>query len=104
MNEIAVIDQAEIEKAIAKVEGLTNLFTSDTTVDNATLKKEASLELAKISKLLDSKRQDAVKPALEEQRRINGAYNPVITKLDTISKGLINQVNDYVNEVKNDRS
>jgi hypothetical protein len=96
MNEIAVIDQAEIEKAIAKVESLTNLFTSETTVDNATLKKETSLELAKISKLLDSKRQDAVKPALEEQRRINDAYKPVITKLDTISRGLINQVADYV--------
>jgi hypothetical protein len=100
MNEIAVIDQAEIERAIAKLESIKTIVECKIENGNALLKKEASIELAKISKLLDSKRQDAVKPALEEQRRINDAYKPVITKLDEVSKKLINQVNDYVKEVQ----
>jgi hypothetical protein len=100
MNEIAVIDQAEIEKAIAKLDTLQALVECKTDYGNASFKKAASLDLAKISKIFDSKRQDAVKPALEEQRRINDAYKPVITKLDEVSKKLINQVNDYVKEVQ----
>lgn len=95
MNELTVIDQQEIQNAIARTELLKDLFDVPITAGNANLKKEASLNLAKISKLLDSKRAEAVKPALEEQRRINAVFKPVIDKLESMSKGLINQVAEF---------
>lgn len=100
MNELAVIDQAELDTALAKVDGLTEFFNLPTTAENAQAKKDASLELSKIAKLLDSKRADAVKPALEEQRRINGIFKPVMDKLESMSKGLIGQVQKFVNDEK----
>lgn len=96
MNELAVIPQDELDSALVKVEGLKELFNTPTTAENAHIKKDASLELSKLSKLLEAKRSDAVKPALDEQRRINGIFKPVVDKLESISKGLIAQVADYV--------
>lgn len=96
MNELAVIDQAEIDNALVKIESLRELFDQPTDGTNAQAKKDASLELSKLSKLLDSKRADAVKPALEEQRRINGIFKPVLDRLESVSKALINQVQEYV--------
>lgn len=95
MNEIAVLDQQEINNAIAKVDILQKLVEHDTTSENAAFKKEASLQLAQISKLLDSKRAEATKPALDEQRRINGIFKPVIEKVDSLSKKLIGQVAEF---------
>ena len=100
MNEITAINTQELDDAIAKVETVQTLITVKTDHANAEYKKNASLELSKIAKLLDSKRQDAVKPALEEQRRINSFFKPVIDKLDHISRLLIKQVNEYVQEVE----
>jgi len=96
MNELAVIPQEDIDTALAKVEKLSELFASETTHDNAQAKKDASLGLSKIVKLLDSKRADLVKPALDEQRRINSAFNVVMHPAETLSKRLILQVSDFV--------
>ncbi len=96
MNELAVIDQDEIMLSLGKHRILSLLLEYPTTHKNAQAKKDASLELSKIAKLLDSKRTDAVKPALEEQRRINGIFKPVLDKLDDLSKKLILQVSDFV--------
>jgi hypothetical protein len=96
MDELAIIDQVEIDNAIARVEILNALYNAETVAGNAQIKKDASLKLAQISKLLDSKRVEAVKPALEEQRRINGVFKPVIEKLEAMSKGFINQVAEFV--------
>lgn len=96
MNELAVIPQEDIDTALAKVEKLSELFASETTHENAQAKKDASLELSKIVKLLDSKRADLVKPALDEQRRINSAFNVVMHPAETLSKRLILQVSDFV--------
>jgi single-stranded DNA-specific DHH superfamily exonuclease len=100
MNEITVIDKAEIESSIAKIDALAVIIEAKASNDNVEAKKQASLDLAKIAKMLDAKRADAVKPALEEQRRINDAYKPTIAKLEEVSKKLINQVNDYVKELQ----
>ncbi len=100
MNEITALDTIEIDKALAKVEEFRQVFASPTNAENASLKKQASLDLAKIAKLLNAKREESVKPALDEQRRINGAYKPVIDRLDTVSKALIKQVSDYTREVE----
>lgn len=98
MNELAVIDQTELDTALARLESLSNLLASETTHENAQAKKDASLELSKIAKLLESKRADAVKPALEEQRRINGIFKPVLEKLENTSRGLILQVQKFAND------
>jgi hypothetical protein len=104
MKEIAVIDKDEIVEVISKIEKLQELYNSETNSDNAGHKKSISLELSKIAKSLDLKRQDYVKPALEEQRRINGFFKPVLDRLDAMSKGLIKQVNDFVQlEAKKER-
>lgn len=95
MNELTVIPYDEIQEATAKADGLKELFNVPTTAENAAQKKAVSIELSKLSKLLDSKRADATKPALEEQRRINGIFKPAIEKLDAMSKGLINQVAEF---------
>lgn len=96
MNEIAVIDTIELDSALHKVESLLELSRSETSAENAEQKKRASLDLSKLQKMLDAKRQDAVKPALDEQRRVNGIFKPVLDKLDQMSKGLIKQVEDFV--------
>jgi hypothetical protein len=100
MIELAVIPKDELDGAIAKVENLVALFNAPTDSTNALQKKEASQELAKIYKLLESKRVDATKPALEEQRRINGFFKPVLDKLESVSKGFIGQVNEFVKAEK----
>jgi hypothetical protein len=104
MTEIAVIDKEEIVEVISKIEKLHELYNSETNSDNAIHKKSISLDLSKIAKTLDLKRQDYVMPALEEQRRINGFFKPVIDRLDAMSKGFIKQVNDFVQlEAKRER-
>ncbi len=96
MKEIVVIDTIELDGALQKVESLLELSRTETTLENAQQKKATSIELSKLQKMLDAKRQDATKPALEEQRRINGIFKPVLDKLDQMSKGLIKQVDDFV--------
>jgi len=94
--EILAINKEELDNALSKAESMSELLNAPTGNLNAEDKKIASKDLAKLSKLIDSKRQDAVKPALEEQRRINGFFKPVIDRLENISKSLIKQVNEYV--------
>jgi DNA mismatch repair ATPase MutS len=96
MKEIAVLDQNVIDNALGRIESIQDVLDSPTDSNNAQAKKDISLELSKLAKSLDIKRQDAVKPALEEQRRVNSFFKPAIDLLEQTSKKLIQQVNEFV--------
>lgn len=96
MNELAVIDDTEIKEAENELTLHAFLENTPIALDTVAKYKEVSLAFGKIAKALEAKRTEAVKPALEEQRRINGIFKPTIDKLDSFSKRLYEKVSDFV--------
>jgi hypothetical protein len=94
--EIAVIDETKISFANLKIKEADEFISLELNLDNLIKVKEFSKELSDLSKEIDLKRQEYVKPALEEQKRINGIYKPAIEKLDELSRKIINRVNDFI--------
>ena len=96
IKELAVIDDTEIKEAENELTLHAFLENTPIALDTVAKYKEVSLAFGKIAKALEAKRTEAVKPALEEQRRINGIFKPTIDKLDNFSKRLYEKVSDFV--------
>lgn len=98
MNELTVLSDAEILHAETKLSVYNESTEQEIVSQTVGNFKDIALECSKIAKSLDAMRQDATKPALEEQRRVNAFYKPTIEKLDEFSKKLMDRVAKFVRD------
>lgn len=96
--ELVVIDDALLKEAESKLSSSHAYLNVELTTETVGGLKDISLELAKISKALETTRQEYVRPALDEQKRINEFFKAPIVALDDLSKKIFNRVNDFYRE------
>jgi len=96
MNEIAVIDEKMLPYAELKISEAQSSLSVELTIESVEAIRNISIDLSKVAKAMEAKRQEYVRPALEEQKRINAAIKPTIDKLDELSKKILNRVNTFI--------
>ena len=95
--EKTVLDNTNIMIANLTLKEVEEIVTLAITNDqDANIWKEFALGLGNLSKAIDKERKENVRPALDEQARVNEFYSPTIKRLDDVSRQIMSKLNDYV--------